>query len=167
MNTTQVINGKMWSLTITQDMLPITSDYPMTDDNWRYTDLAGHEHRGDALSATTTTVVDEKHWCDGNEGWTHHDPHMHVDRSHLECAECGEHITPGMLPLGSTKYLSGQSDTMFRGMKFQGPVTTKFLAWVTEEEIEFIKANGQDDNAMIKFMDSIPQDHYLEWTHES
>ncbi len=60
------------------------------DDDWAFTDAAGHDHyRAGNDFPTLTEVLEEPWWCD-TCGDTHED-----FTDHYECAQCGEVIVPG------------------------------------------------------------------------
>lgn len=83
------------------------------DTAWRFVDVRGHEHRwyiGETPAEsytpgavyTTPTLI----WIkDGEEYWEDDDePH---DVGHLECRQCGEHVTPGYRADDTPQYMAG------------------------------------------------------------
>lgn len=85
-----------WTLRAHRDVIDVTTNLPRPDPNWRHTDRAGHRHHmqpGRAPYPTLRTVVDDAWWCSDCAD-------EHTDR-HLECAQCGETITPGTVGPGA------------------------------------------------------------------
>lgn len=81
---------------------------PVEDPDWRFTDAAGHKHRG-ASRDTTRWVVDRTYWCEDCQ-----DEH---EEGHLECKLCGEQIEPGMIPSSTTpKHLPGRKTYFIDGV---------------------------------------------------
>lgn len=78
---------------VERELIEVRSDQPRPDEQWRYTDHAGHDHywqAGREPYPTLREVVDETYWCEDCE-----DEHT---SSHLECPLCGETIVPGSRP---------------------------------------------------------------------
>lgn len=63
---------------------------PAPDPDWSFTDAKGHQHRYvEDEWPTLKWVVDRTYWCEDCR-----DEHQ---EGHWECAQCGEHIKPGMV----------------------------------------------------------------------
>ena len=92
-----------------RDVIEVTSERYTPNERWRYTDRQGHEHYYDHGYPTLDLVIDSEHWCDGSEGWAHHDPHMAVDESHHECKVCREVIEPKLDAPGTRKSIAGMT----------------------------------------------------------
>lgn len=78
----------------------IVSNVAEPDRHWRTTDSNGHVHAyvgvgPDQPWPTLEYVMDERHWCNGDEGIARHDPHWCDDRWHWECRQCRERVKPG------------------------------------------------------------------------
>jgi len=103
------ISGLQGELVIERDVINVSylSDI---DANWRYTDTRGHHHYCDYDAPdhypTLREVTDQTWWCDDCR-----DEH---EDTHLECRQCGEHITPGMTGPG-TKLIPGRVEYTFNG----------------------------------------------------
>jgi len=71
--------------------IEVTSALPSPDENWRYTDKAGHLHKMVRFDYPTLKwVTDETWWCEDCE-----DEH---DEGHWACRQCDEEIQPGTKP---------------------------------------------------------------------
>lgn len=96
-----------------QELIEVSSSLPQPDEDWTYTDRAGHEHRYADGYPTLTWIIDESYWCEdcGDE---------HTE-GHYECPLCGEHITPGLRgPDLLSKYQPGR-----RSYYLDGELITK------------------------------------------
>ena len=104
------ISGPLGTLRIEQDVIPVHYMHA-ADENWRFTDAAGHEHywTGEPLLMIDGShypsliyVVDE--WCYRDHGLygDASDPDGHPAAAHYECRLCGEHVSPGMTGPGTT-----------------------------------------------------------------
>ena len=92
-------------LRVTRDVQPFYSNLPELDPRWRFTDAAGHEHRGDNLRATTVEAIIGRDGCGDpgccGETW---------DVTELRCDTCAEPIRPGTrIPTGVRYIVTGES----------------------------------------------------------
>lgn len=92
-----------WAVTVTREQIPIYSNSPQPDKNWRHVDQQEHEHVYGLNYPTLVYVEDEPWWCE-----EHSEFH---EAGHYECPLCGEHIEPGLT--GSSPfptYINGPKD---------------------------------------------------------
>lgn len=122
-----VITGDFGELVIETEQIEVTTNLPRQDQNWRFTDAAGHEHRWVAGSEpdmpypTLKRVVDSTYWCDGCR-----EEH---DEAHLECRLCGEAIEPGMVgPEPFRKFIPGRRSAYLNGQPISGERAEELLA---------------------------------------
>jgi hypothetical protein len=80
-------SGDFGTLRIETDMIDVTSSSPYADEDWTFTDAAGHQHRYDHGYPTLRWFVTERWWCE------------ECDDEHTEgewtCPLCDEVIVPG------------------------------------------------------------------------
>lgn len=106
---TQKINViGLGTLTVHRDYADVSTMRPTygRDDNWAYRDDAGHVHTYDADGGTPTLtrVAEEGYHCPDCRDF-------HDGDSHMECAECGEEVTPGTKVIreaGTQRLLTGE-----------------------------------------------------------
>lgn len=94
-----------WTVIATAERVPVWSNQPTRDDNWRFTDAAGHEHfYVDGYPAYPTVwIVDATFWCGDCE-------EEHED-GHYECSLCGEQVVPGTKPPSPyPTYIAGMTE---------------------------------------------------------
>jgi hypothetical protein len=144
-------SGSTFNLSITRGSIDVTSDRPQSDPNWRYTDRNGHEHRYDRGYPTLDLVVDAEHWCDGNEGYARHDPHMHVDEAHYECKVCRESIKPKMFPPGYPMMMPGMIQGEVEGYRSDGALVR---ARLTKDDYEMLRI-GPSADVVAAFLDNL------------
>lgn len=141
---TMKVTGSRWTLHREVDFITYETNHPDPDPNWRFTDAAGHQHQHEKTGERYPTlryVIDGQHWCDGiSEGSDIHDPHMQVDVSHYECAQCHEHIRPGMRPPGP-RSMPGHQRLWLSTTRIDGPI---------RNEIEVHPANGDDCEELVR-----------------
>lgn len=93
------------------------------DEDWRFTDAAGHEHAWhDSLAdhyPTLRWVTDRTYWCEGCR-----DEH---EEGHLECRICGEHVRPGITGPG-VKHMSGLTSYYIDGEPVTQAEAEAFIA---------------------------------------
>jgi hypothetical protein len=150
--------ARNFELTINQDWIDVTSSRPSSNEYWKFTDAAGHEHQYANGYPTLRLVVDAEHWCSGDEGWTPHDPHMQVDESHYECPECGEVIEPKMDPPYTPKSMPGLTSATLKGTRSDG---TTIMAGPTPDEVEALLVADTDEAQAI--IDAIPDERIWSW----
>jgi hypothetical protein len=110
-----------WELETHTDVIETTMGWTYAPDtNWRTTDANGHEHRYNHGYPTLDFVVDASHWCDGSEGWAHHDPHEAIDESHYECKTCRLTIEPSLIPPGVRTFMPGLTTCTLSGYRSDG-----------------------------------------------
>lgn len=137
---TRFIATAGWTLEVEHDLIDVSTDYPTPDERWRYTDDAGHEHHYDHGYPTLELVVDEEHWCDGNEGFMPHDPHQHIDAAHYECRECRQVIKPREHVGGIVRQMeAGPMRAWLSGPRPEGVQATVRL---TDDEFEELRASA-------------------------
>ena len=139
-------SGRDWSLDVRRDWIDITAGVPSPNERWVFTDSHGHEHRYDKGYPTLDFVVDEQHWCMGNEGLYAHDPHWAVDESHYECKACRERIRPAVDPPGTPKGIPGPWDATLKGRVPDGRTITVALS---EDELQRVWSAGDDADAVV------------------
>lgn len=127
--TSQTVRSEGLVLTIEQHGRWLTISGRSPDEQWTFTDAAGHDHAY-PYSATMVVVVDRSHWCDGTEGHFLHDPHEQTDECHLVCGECGETIEPRTHPPGRQVWEPEGRSTEATIDVDHGTVTL----WLTEDE---------------------------------
>jgi hypothetical protein len=154
-------SGSTFNLSMTRDMIDVTSDRPSSDPNWRYTDRNGHEHRYDHGYPTLDLVVDAEHWCDGNEGYARHDPHMHVDEAHYECLICREVVKPGKLPPSYPQAIPGMINCEVGGYRSDGAFV---CARILKDEYEMLRT-GPSANIVAAFLDQLPAERIISITY--
>jgi hypothetical protein len=159
------IFGRSWALDVDVDYEDATSAWPTPNEHWRHVDASGHEHRYERGYPTLRLVVDESHWCDGTEGFALHDGHEQTDRSHYECAECGEVVVPAMDPPGMPKMVPGRATAALVGYRSSGARVT---ARLTETELETLRGLGAEpaDADVTALLDAMPDERVLlvEWS---
>lgn len=151
----RMVSTPGWSIDVDQEWIDVTSGRPTADPRWTHTDAAGHAHHYKNGYPTLSYVVDEQHWCNGDEGLGPHDPHWAVDRSHYECLVCGEHITPGTLPPFTSQRIPGVRTAYITGRRADG-VTIR--AVLTGDEYEAIEA---DTAAAESIIDGMPDERIV------
>lgn len=149
-----------WTVSVDRQMVEVTTSGPSWRESWKATDSNGHEHRYDRSGGwppfpTLNEIIDEWHWCDGDEGYEHHDPHEQVDESHFECKICGDVVAPAMDPGGTPKSIAGPWSARIEGPRSDGAVISGSL---TDIEFEAIKAAPDDLTAIQALVDAIPDD---------
>jgi hypothetical protein len=153
------MTGSIYNLTLDRDMIDVTCERDTLDSRWRGTDSNGHEHRGDRLYDTLELIVDAEHWCEGNEGWGRHDPHMHVDEAHYECRQCRESVEPGVVTGGTPQYIAGVTTATLEGRRSDG---TKITAILTSEQTDQVRTLMDADAAGQQlFIDAIPDEQIV------
>jgi hypothetical protein len=102
------------------DLLDVTSLH-RPDTAWVFVDAHGHEHRWHVDGKPAASYrPDAKHetptllWIkDGEEYWEDDDePH---DVGHLECTQCGEHVTPRYTADATTQHIAGLRNYRING----------------------------------------------------
>lgn len=153
--TTRVQGNGSWSIDVRADPIEVTSSLPTADESWRFTDTQGHEHRYEHGYPTLELVIDAEHWCNGNEGFMRHDPHMAVDEAHYECLICREVIAPAEHSGGYRRFISGPREATLRATRADG---SKIVAWLTEPDLEAIQSvsEAEIDAFMAGFVDNLP-----------
>lgn len=98
------VTGAFGTLRMEQDLIPIDTNLPQPDKNWRHTDSHDHDHswqEGPDHYPTLEWIVDDTWWCTDCE-----DDHQD---GHWACRLCGEEVTPGQRPPPTWRqYLPGQ-----------------------------------------------------------
>lgn len=122
------------TLDVRQDYTTVRSENWSVDPSWKFTDSNGHNHWYDRGYVTLTEVTDASHWCDGDEGWQRHDPHLHIDESHYECSQCGEVIEPRLLPPGIDQNIPGLKHATLTGTRTDGVWVSMWLKDEAEME---------------------------------
>lgn len=164
MNTLWISNWP-WTVTLNREMIDVTlGRHSSPNECWRATDSQGHEHRWENGYPTLRRVVDESHWCDGHEGMYNHDPHEQVDESHYECLLCGEVVKPAMDPPGTPKFIPGAVTGTIEGPRSNGLV---IRAWLTADEIDAIRSDPENADAMQALVDAIPDERISSTTFAS
>jgi hypothetical protein len=94
------------------EMIDVTSCH-RPDTNWRYTDQHGHLHQwfADGVPATSYRpgaqhTVPSLVWVKDGEEWYDDDDEPH-DIGHLECTQCGEHVSPVYTADTNTQRMAG------------------------------------------------------------
>jgi hypothetical protein len=84
-----VVHLGPWTVTRETERIPVMSDLPSADKEWRFIDAAGHGHFWRDGYPTLRTVEADC-YCDA----------VHEDHtiSHFECPHCAEVIEPGTIP---------------------------------------------------------------------
>lgn len=156
------MNGSGWNLSVNQDWINVTSEYPTPDERWRFTDSNGHEHHYDHGYPTLDLVIDREHWCLGNEGLYSHDEHMAVDESHFECKQCREIIEPSQHPGGWPQHIPGMRTATLKGRRSSG-VTVEVL--LVDDELEALTSATDDARSDLaqRLLNDVPDDRVLSW----
>jgi len=152
-------NAGRWTMTIDNRVETVRAGVWTLDSEWRGTDSNGHEHYyADGGYPTLDYIIDESHWCNGEEGFAHHDPHEHVDRSHYECLVCREVVEPAQLP-PDTPIRIPQS----RSVTLEGDVSPhhRIRMWLTDDEYQLL-ANEPTDAVAEAILQNAPQDRIIE-----
>lgn len=157
MSGVQAMRTGAFTLSVDREMIDTTSGMPTWRESWRATDVNGHEHYYKHGFPTLRHVVDEKHWCDGNEGISPHDPHMHVDRSHFECLLCDVVVEPATDPPFTPKSIPGAWSATLAGPRSDGVLVE---AWLLEDEWWQLAESWSDD-AALRVLDAVPDDRLI------
>lgn len=152
--TTSTFRSGSYVFTMGREYIDITSSHPTPNEHWAFTDANGHEHLYDHGYPTLEMVVDAEHWCNGDEGWARHDPHMHVDEAHYECRQCREVIKPAMDPGGTRKSVPGSVTATLEGPRSDGYVV---VAHLMDAEVERYSAATTDETALA-ILDAVPNE---------
>jgi hypothetical protein len=156
---TMRISSSPWTVPVDVNEIDVTSRSATWRESWKATDSNGHEHAYDRSGwppfPTLNEIIDESHWCDGDEGFARHDPHEHVDASHFECKICGELVEPGTDPPFTPKSVAGTKRCTVEGPRSDGTV---IVASLTEDEFDRIVAAGDDWDAVQAVVDAVPDD---------
>lgn len=139
-----------WSIDMRQDWIDVTSGLPTANEDWRGTDVNGHEHYYGY--PTLDEVDDASHWCNGDEGIAHHDPHMHVDESHYECKVCRAVVEPAVDPPFTPKQIPGMATLTLTGLRSDG---VEIVASLIQAELLTIQADRTTAQGII---DAIPDE---------
>jgi hypothetical protein len=152
------------------DVIDVTSDRPSYDTRWRATDSNGHEHRYDHGFPTLSYVVDERHWCDGTEGFMLHEPHWAVDADHYECELCGAVVEPGLLPAGYPQYIDGMKNVSLKGRRSDGIEVDVALYEAEFDTLASAAASDDEtamDRAVLAMLDEMPSERWASVTFAS
>lgn len=147
-----------WELQGDVEWIDVTSGLPTPKEDWRFKDRNGHEHHYDHGYPTLELVVDESHWCLGNEGLGAHDPHEAVDESHYECLICRVTVKPKMDPPGTPRSVRGLTTWTLRGYRSDG-------VWVAAHLIgdEVRRLSDDEDNSVAAaILDAVPPERIIE-----
>lgn len=109
MATTEIRNGGH-TLVCHVDMINTTCQFDTIDSRWKGTCENGHAVTFKSLER----VVDHRTWCDGEDGWYHHDPHW-LEDSHYECPECEARVVPGIIRGGTPQFIPGMKSFTLDG----------------------------------------------------
>lgn len=141
-----------YTVTIDRDMVNVTCEHDTLDGDWEDQCPNGH----DVSLRTALHVVDASHWCDGTEGFAHHDPHEHVDDSHWECAICHAHVHPRIIPGGTPRYIPGLISATISGVQSTGREIKANIpeAWANIAG-DLLRAELE---VQLKFLDEIPEE---------
>ena len=151
-----IFSNRSYEVTLERDWIDVTSEFPSYNESWTFTDAAGHEHRYERGFPTLRHVIDAEHWCNGNEGWMHHDPHMHVDAAHFECVQCGETISPAMDPPFTPKKIPGLLSGQVSGMRSDG---VKITAILSGDEFELFTGGELPADSVVRdLLDRMPEE---------
>lgn len=161
------IVGKTWTLNVQGELIDVTSEYPTPDENWRFVDKYGHEHRYERGYPTLNLVVDRQHFCDGSEGLYNHDPHMAIDESHYECATCREVIVPAQHPSHSPRVITGMLSATLTGSTELSGETIK-MELTPDEFDQFAAASEADrDRLARRLLTDAPTERVLQRSYLS
>lgn len=145
-----------FNLEIRQDMIDITMGHDTIDSAWSMTCQCGKH----ITTRSMVEVVDASHWCDGNEGFMHHDPHLHVDQSHYECPNCQAVVTPGIIPAFTPRSMPGMRYATLTAMTTDG---VTFTAELRDDEFEQAKAMAKAvDKDRQEWIDAFPCSRYAD-----
>lgn len=137
------IAGTDWTLTCDQEKIDVTWGQDTLDPKWRATDENGHEHYYEHGYPTLDFVVEAEHWCNGDEGYGRHDPHMCTDEGHYECRICRAVVEPGIIRGGAPQYIPGMRSWTLKGTTTQG---AEVEVYITDDEAQTV-IDGQDEAA--------------------
>lgn len=122
----------------------VTSGLPYANPAWTYTDTHGHAHHYEDGYPTLTRVVDARYWVP--EPWEWDEPRPNwgegegpgewVEEDHLECPQCGEHITPGTTIDSYRRFIRGPRSAYLNGEPISGERAEELLAILREEGTE-------------------------------
>lgn len=103
-------------------------------------------------------MVDESHWCEGDEGIAPHDPHEAVDAAHYECAQCRETVEPKLDPPGVHKTIPGTIEATGHGVTSDGQDIT-FV--ITPEEYETVTTTRPTSAEQQALIDAVPDERII------
>jgi hypothetical protein len=139
-------------VSMSRDMIDVTCGIPTASETWRYTDTNGHEHYYEHGYPTLDFIIDEQHWCNGDEGYASHDPHMAIDAAHYECKLCKVTVEPGVDPAFTPKYTPGMTTCTISGVRDDG---LRIEAHLTQEEGAQFVAHPTEETA-VRLLNAIP-----------
>lgn len=155
----RMTNRGLYDLTVQTDTIDITCEHDTLDSEWADQCPNGH----DVSLRTAIHVIDESHWCNGDEGFARHDPHEHVDRSHYECSVCRVEVHPRVIPGGTPRYMPGLRRATIVGPRSTGEIITANLPGTGGWQAIAVDLLSADAEAQQRFLDSIPD----EWVMSS
>jgi hypothetical protein len=150
----RISSAPAWSYSIDTELIDVTSSSPTPNERWRFTDANGHEHHYDKGYPSLSLVIDESHWCLGNEGVYAHDPHEAVDRSHYQCRICGEVIEPTLDPPFTRKQIPRLRTCTAWCFTDDG---RKLEFWLPPEELEAAIQSPDPRVALIGIIEAHPE----------
>ena len=152
------MNTGSFVVNVQRDQIDVTSWSATPNESWVYADRQGHEHHYDNGYPTLSYVIDEQHWCEGDEGSYPHDGHWQVDAAHYECKACGETIEPGMDPPGTPKFIAGATSATLEGVRSDG---ARVVVALLGDELDRLAKAQMDDAVALSIADAAPSDRIM------
>jgi len=133
--------GGRWQLTVTQEAVEWrTGPMPGYDEQWVFTDGAGHVHRGADLDASLVWVVVRGYWCDMCR-----DEH---EEGEWRCRLCGVRVEPGVVVHPAQQgYMPGLAEARLVGYGYPRPGVTRTYQVAAADVAELLRAGSGELSA--------------------